>query len=150
MTSEGASGSDTRTAGDEPAMQAGRSRAEWITTIVSMGLIVLLAGAILYEGYVKGEADPATIQVTVLESEIERRGDDFYIPFKIVNDGDQTVEEVTIGIELLDGDTVVAEGETVIATLAEAERVTAVLVVPDDPTGLSIEAAVVTYQIAED
>ena len=67
-----------------------------------------------------------------------------------LNDGDQTVEEVTVSVELLDGEEVVDEAETVIATLGEAETITAMLVVADDPTDLTIEAGVVTYQIAED
>jgi uncharacterized protein (TIGR02588 family) len=113
-------------------------------------LIALLAGSILYEGYATGAADPATLEVTVLSAEIEQRGDDFYIPIEILNDGDQTVEEVTVSIELLDGEEVVDEAETVIATLGESETVQAVLVVADDPSGLTIEAGVVTYQIAED
>jgi uncharacterized protein (TIGR02588 family) len=150
MASERTAERDSHQNDDAQASQQGRTRAEWVTTAISLGLIVLLAGAILYEGYVRGEDEPATIEVTVREAEIERRGENFYIPIEIVNDGDQTIEEVTIGVELLDGETVIAEGETVIATLAEDERVTAVMVVPDDPAGLSIEAAVVTYQIAED
>lgn len=142
--------SKTNDTDDRQPAKAGRSRAEQITTAISVGLIVLLAGAILYEGYARGEDDPATIIVSVREAEIDQRGDAFYIPVEILNDGDQTVEEVTIGIELLDGETVVAEGETVVATLGESERVTAVMVVTDDPAGLTIEAGVVTYQIAED
>ena len=127
-----------------------RSTAEKITTAISVLLIVALAGAILYEGYATGQADPARLEVTVLEAEIEQRGDAFYIPFEVLNDGDQTVEEVTVSIEVLDGEEVVDEAETVIATLGEAETITAMLVVADDPTGLTIKAGVVTYQIAED
>jgi uncharacterized protein (TIGR02588 family) len=127
-----------------------RSTAERITTAISVLLIAALAGAILYEGYATGQSEPARLEVTVLEAEIEQRGDDFYIPIEILNDGDQTVEEVTVSIELRDGEEVVDDAETVIATLGEAETITAMLVVADDPTGLTIEAGVVTYQIAED
>jgi uncharacterized protein (TIGR02588 family) len=127
-----------------------RSTAEKITTAISVLLIVALAGAILYEGYARGQADPARLEVTVLDAEIEQRGDDFYIPIEILNDGDQTVEEVTVSIEVLDGEEVVDEAETVVATLGEAETITAMLVIADDPTGLTIDAGVVTYQIAED
>ncbi|HYI13761.1 MAG TPA: hypothetical protein VEX37_00100 [Thermomicrobiales bacterium] len=140
----------TERAGVAPSENEGRSTAEKVTTAISVLLIVALAGAILYEGYATGEADPARLEVTILLEQIEQRGDDYYIPVEILNDGDQTVEEVAVGIELLDGEEVVDEAETVIATLGEAEMVIAVLVVADDPTGLTIEAGVVTYQIAED
>ena len=128
----------------------GRSTAENVTTTISILLIAILGGTILYEGYATGRSDPATLEVSVLTEQIEQRGDSYYVPVEIVNDGDQTVEEVAVSIELLDGEQVVAEGETVIATLGEAEAVKAVLVVSEDPTGLEIIASVVTYQIAED
>lgn len=135
---------------DAPPGDEGRSTAEKITTIISVLLIAALAGAILYEGYATGQSEPATLEVTVLSDQIEQRGGDFYVPVEITNDGDQTVEEVVVNIELLDGESVVDEAETVIATLGESETITAVLVVADDPAGLTIEAGVVTYQVAED
>ena len=132
-----------------PPADNGRTTPEKITTTISVLLIVLLAGAILYEGYWKGQADPATLDVVVRTDQIDQRGDSFYVPVEIHNDGDQTVEEVTVSIDVRDGDTVVQEAETVIASLGESETVTAVIVLSEDPTGLTIEAGVVTYQIAE-
>jgi uncharacterized protein (TIGR02588 family) len=136
--------------GANPQQDQGRSTAEKITTAICVLLIATLAGAILYEGYATGQSDPATVEVTVLEADIEARGDAFYVPVEIHNAGDQTVEEVAVSIEVLDGDEVVDEGETVVATLSEDEKIMAVLVLADDPAGLTIEAGVVTYQIAED
>lgn len=135
---------------DDSPEDEGRTTAEKLTTLISVLLIAFLACAILYEGYATGQADPATLEVTVLMAEIEQRGDAFYIPIEILNDGDQTVEEVAVGIEILDGETVVDEAETVIATLGEAEIVTVVLILTEDPTGMTIEAGVVTFQVAED
>lgn len=134
---------------DTPPQQD-RTTAEKITTAISILLIALLAGAILYEGYATGQADPATLEVEVRSDEIEQRGDAFYVPVEIVNSGDETVEEVTVSIEVLDGETVVDEAETVIATLGEAESVTAMLVLTEDPSNLQIDAGVVTFQVAED
>ncbi|HEX5164331.1 MAG TPA: hypothetical protein VFV93_02955 [Thermomicrobiales bacterium] len=133
----------------EPPADSGRTTPEKITTAISLLLIVLLAGAILYEGYWKGQADPATLEVTVRTDQIDQRGGSYYVPVEIHNAGDQTVEEVTVSIDVIDGENVVQEAETVIATLGEAETVTAVVVLTEDPTGLTIEAGVVTYQIAE-
>lgn len=132
----------------QPPEDTGRTTPEKITTLISFLLIVLLAGAILYEGYWKGQADPATLVVVVRTDQIDQRGSSFYVPVEIHNDGDQTVEQVTVSIDVRDGETVVQEAETVIDSLGEAETVTAVIVLPEDPTGLTIEAGVVTYQIA--
>ena len=82
--------------------------------------------------------------------QIEQRAGGFYVPVEIRNDGDQTVEEVTVSIEVRDGETVTDEAETTIATLGESETLTAVLVLADDPAALTIDAGVVTFQIAED
>ena len=140
----------TATSDTDAPRDTGRTTAEKITTAVSILLIAILAGAIIYEGYASGHDEPAILQVTVMSDQIDERDGNFYIPVEIHNDGDQTVEEIAVGIELLDGETVVDEAETVIATLGEDETIVAVLVVTDDPTGLTIEAGVVTYQIAEE
>lgn len=128
----------------------GRTTPEKITTAISVLLIAVLAGAILYEGYASGQSDPARLEVTVLTEEIEQRGDAFYVPVEVVNEGDQTVEQVSVGIEVRDGEQIVDEAETVIATLAEDETLTAVVVLDQDPTGLTIETGIVTFQVVED
>ncbi|MDQ3548736.1 MAG: hypothetical protein M3439_07935, partial [Chloroflexota bacterium] len=81
---------------DDSPEDEGRTTVEKLTTVISVLLIAILASAILYEGYATGQADPATLEVTVLMAEIEQRGESFYIPVEILNDGDQTVEEVAV------------------------------------------------------
>lgn len=135
---------------DESIGNRGRTTAGKVTTAISILLIVALAAALLYEGYATGQSEPAVLTAAVRTAEIEQRGDSFYIPIEIRNDGDQTVEEVAVGMELLDGDTIIEEAEAVIPIISEAESVMVVFVVSEDPSTLTIDASITTYQIAED
>jgi uncharacterized protein (TIGR02588 family) len=134
----------------EPERPRGRSGAEVVTTALSLLLIGLLAGAILYDGYASGESQPAQVEIEVHLDDVDRRGDGYYVPLTISNTGDQTIEEVLITIEARRGEELVDETETVIATLAERGTVSAIVVLTDDPATLQIEAGVSTFQIADE
>src|SRR5689334_12764633 len=95
----------------------GRSAAEWVTTGICLALIALLCGAVLYEGYAVDDDDPARIEVTVSADDAEQRGEAWYLPFEVENTGDQTVEEIVVVVELLQGEKAVAEAETTVTLL---------------------------------
>ena len=63
----------------------------------------------------------------------ELRGEHWHVPFEVENLGDETVEEIVVVVELLQGEETVAEAETTIALLGENERVHAVAVFENDP-----------------
>lgn len=126
-----------------------RTSAEWITTAVSLTLILGLAGAILYEGLGHGTARPATLVTTVLSDDVETREGRHYLPIEVANIGDDAVEEVVVALEARDGETVVEEAESVIASLGENERTVVVFVLDGNPAGLTIDAGVVTFQVVE-
>lgn len=127
-----------------------RSIPQLATTGVSLLLIVLLTAAILYDGYAGHGSAPAAVEVEVAVGEARQDGGVFYIPFEARNTGDQTIEQALIVFEARDGDEVVEETETVIPLLGERGSISGVLVLDRDPTGLDIEARVLTYQIAEE
>jgi uncharacterized protein (TIGR02588 family) len=127
-----------------------RATAEAITTVVSVLLITALIIAIVYEGYAREASAPATLEATVLIDETDQRGESFYLPIEVVNRGDQTVEEALVAIEVSDGDTPIMETESTIATLGEAERATIQVILDQDPAGLTIDARVTAFQIAEE
>jgi uncharacterized protein (TIGR02588 family) len=127
-----------------------RSAAEWATTGIAIALIVLLCGAIVYEGYAAGDNAPARIDVTVSSDQAEQRGEFWYLPFEVQNAGDQTVEEVVVVVELLQGDKSVAQTETTIALLGEQEHVPGVAVFDSDPRPYTAQGRARSFQIAED
>jgi uncharacterized protein (TIGR02588 family) len=132
------------------AMSGKRSGAEWLTTAIGIALIALLCGAILYEGYVAHDDDPATVQIEASADAAEQRGAQWYVPFEVRNDGDQTIEEIMLVIELFDGEEVVAEAETTIMLLGEDEKVPGMAVFAEDPRPYRAEGRARSFQIAED
>lgn len=128
----------------------GRTPVQIVTTALSILLIALLAGAILYEGYGDRGDNPARITVDVLVDEAEQRGAEWYVPIVIRNLGDDTVEELVIAIEVTRGEEIVLESDTTIALLGESSEASAMLVLDEDPAGLTIEALPETFQVAEE
>jgi uncharacterized protein (TIGR02588 family) len=132
------------------ARHARRNAAQWITTGVSVALIAVLAGLILYEGYIGPGGRPAALDVAVRPEGVERRGDRYYVPFTVTNRGDETVEEVTLDIQVMSADEVIEEAQTVVALLGEGSTERGMLVLDNDPAGLTIDAAVSSFQIADE
>jgi uncharacterized protein (TIGR02588 family) len=130
--------------------RSGRSPAEWITTAVCVGLIVMLCAAILYEGYVAPDDDPATVRVTASAERADERAGQWYVPFEVVNDGDETVEEILVVVELLDGEEVVAEAETTVSLLGEDERVAGMALFDADPRPYTAQGRARSFQVAEE
>lgn len=135
---------------ESDAENRARSTPQIVTTAISLLLIVLLAGAILYDGYAGNGTAPAGVEIDMVMEEVRRDGDAFYIPFEAHNTGDQTIEQVLIAFEVRDGEEIVEDTETVITLLGERGSVSGVLVLDRDPAGLEIEARVMTFLIAEE
>jgi uncharacterized protein (TIGR02588 family) len=133
------------------AQRSGRSAAQMVTTTICVLLIALVCGAILYEGYAAGDDDPARVEVTVDAGGAEQRGALWYVPFEVVNDGDETVEEIWVVVEGADGTgQTVVESETTVQLLGESERASAMAVFEADPRELELTGRVRSFQIAED
>ena len=133
------------------AKRSHRSGAEMVTTAICVLLIALLCGAILYEGYAAGDDDPALVEVTVDAGEAEQRGEHWYVPFEVVNTGDETIQEIWVVVEGADGSgQTVVESETTVALLGETERASAMAVFETDPRELELTGRVRSFQIAED
>lgn len=135
---------------EEQATAPGRTAAQIFTTALSLLLIALLAGAILYEGYGDRGNNPARIEVEVRADEAEQRGEHWYVPILVRNLGDDTIEELVIGIDVSRGAEIVLETDTTIAQLGESAEASATLVLDEDPTTLTIEALPETFQVAEE
>lgn len=122
-----------------------------VTTAVCVLLIALVCGAILYECYAAGDDDPARVEVTVDAAKAEQRGELWYVPFRVANDGDETIEEIWIVVEGADGSgQTVVESETTVQLLGESEEAHAIAVFEADPRDLALTGRVRSFQIAED
>ena len=79
-----------------------RTRAEWISLIVSIALLGVVVGLIVWVG-LNQEGSPARFRIE--RGEIEQVDDQFYLSVTIHNEGDTTASEVTLEGSLeVDGD----------------------------------------------
>ena len=113
-------------------------------------MVALLAAAILYEGYGDRGNNPARVETEALLDEAEQRGDFWYVPIRITNKGDVTLEELVVGIDVSRGDETILETDTTIAQLGEQADAFTTLVLDEDPATLTVEVAAETFQVAED
>jgi uncharacterized protein (TIGR02588 family) len=87
-------GTKKRRAGD-----GGRQVAEWVTLVVSLLLILGLAGYLVYRTTLP--VDPyATIAARPIHSELRREGEHFILPVEVANRGRRPVREVQIEVRL--------------------------------------------------
>lgn len=85
---------------DQPAVQShDRSRAEWLTLGISVTLLIVVVGLVIFE-YVSHGSRPAVIVVEPQPRAVRQEGDAFYLPVEISNRGDLTVEDIQVQISL--------------------------------------------------
>ena len=79
-----------------------RTRAEWISLIVSIGLLLIVIGLIIWV-WLKEGGTPATFRIE--RGAVEQVDDQYYLSVTIHNEGDTTASEVTLEGSLeVDGD----------------------------------------------
>jgi uncharacterized protein (TIGR02588 family) len=121
-----------------------------VTTAISVLLIAILAGAILYEGLNDRVSNPAQIETDVRVADAAQRGAYWYVPVVITNAGDDTAEQLVVAFTVMDGQETILETDTTVDQLGESESITTTIVVDTDPAELTIEAVPETFHIAEE
>ena len=100
MTSNGPSNDDATGDGHaSPPERQGRSTAEWTTLLVSLAVLLAVAGLITYLYAVDGNDEPV-IEIEPRFAELRRVGDAYYLPVRVTNTGDETAADVRIVGEL--------------------------------------------------
>jgi uncharacterized protein (TIGR02588 family) len=75
-----------------------RSLAENVSFAISLLLLSLLVGLVVYE-WISKKDQPPVLSVTT-DSQVRQAGKQFYVPFTIANTGGETVESVEITAQL--------------------------------------------------
>jgi uncharacterized protein (TIGR02588 family) len=110
----------------------GRSAAEWVSLGISIAILILLAGLVLY-AYLSDREAPAVIEVQPQLEQVRNESGSYYLPIEVKNIGNQTAQEVSVQISLL-VENVQAESITVtFPFLGGGESARAVVVFPQDP-----------------
>lgn len=129
--------------------QARRTTGEAVTTVVAGLLLLAFVTLIVWEGYGAGRDDPASVRVELDAGQADKRGEAWYVPYTVTNDGDVAIGEVLIAFEALREGETVDESDTTITQLGEDERVEGELVLEEDPATLELSARAQSFQIVE-
>ncbi len=85
-----------------------RTTAEWVSLLVSLAVVLVLVGGLVYQIFARGDGPPV-IEVKPLMEEVRQEGDSYYLSLDITNNGDRTAENVEVQLSL---DTGQGEPET--------------------------------------
>lgn len=125
----------------------GRNLAEWVTLAVSIAIVAGFVGAALHEEFFHREPPGAIIRVALEIDQAERRGDRFYVPFDVANDGGAPAEDVTLVFEVRQGEQVVEESTAVIPFLPSDGEEAGEVVLTFDPARLEVTARVGNFLV---
>ena len=124
---------------DDRVSHTPRGTAEWATLLGSLVVIAILAGAALYEHFVRDEPAGTWLEVEVNADNAVQRGDHHYVPFVVTNRGSEPAEDIAVFFEISDGELVVEESTVQIPFLPNSGSVEGELVTTHDPATHTIE-----------
>ena len=111
----------------------GRSTAEWVTLGISVAIVLGVVLLVIYTS-LKGEDEPATIEVQPQLEQVRQVQDAYYLPVTITNRGDRTAEDIQVHLSLTGGTGEPPSTQFTIRFLAAGERAEAVVVFREDPS----------------
>jgi uncharacterized protein (TIGR02588 family) len=117
----------------------GRNAAEWVTLAVSAVIVAAFVALALYEQFERNGPEGALISLEIGVEGAEQRGELYYVPFTVSNDGAAPAEDVTIDFTISSGDQVVQETSVLIPFLAANDSADGELVTAQDPATHTIE-----------
>lgn len=110
--------------------RSGRTTAEWVSFAVACLVLLVVVGLIVVQ--MAGPQDPPA-PVAFRAGSVRASAGSFYVPVKVVNQGDGTAADVQVTAALtIDGE--LTEGDQTIAFLAGDEVEQLAFVFGDDPT----------------
>ncbi len=140
-----AKGEVEKTDGDQEDSPAPpRNSAEKVTLAVSLGVIVLLIGAALFEQFGRTEPPGTLIEVEVRVADAVARDGSFYIPFEVRNGGTDPAQDVIVIFEVHQEGEMPEESSVTIPFLANSGSATGELVTIADPASAEITSRVAT------
>lgn len=127
---------------DSPAPP--RNSAEKVTLAVSLGVIILLIGAALFEQFGRSEPPGTLIEVELRVAEAVARDGFYYIPFEVSNAGTDPAQDVIVIFEVQQEGEMPEESSVTIPFLANSGSATGELVTTADPASAEITSRVAT------
>jgi len=121
-----------------------RELPELVTLILSLAVVLVLIGGVVYVQVAGGDQPPA-IEAEALLDEVRVEGERFYLPIEISNSGDQAAEAVRIVVVERVGEREI-EHEILIDYLAGHGTAEAIAVLSEDPRRAEVRVEVRSFQ----
>lgn len=121
-----------------------RTLAEWITFGVATSVLAGIIGLVIYTG-VSSKQQPPILNVTQKET-IRKVNGKYYVPFEVVNSGDETVESVQILAEL-QSNNFEETGEQQIDFLSSQEKQEGAFIFSSDPRQGQLTIRIASYKL---
>lgn len=125
-----------------------RAIAERVTVGLSAGLILLVAGLVVYSHLLAG-SEPASIQVNPVFEELREEAGSYYLPVGIENTGDRTAQDVRVEVSIPSATAGREIAEISVQFLAGGETIEAVAVFQHAPTQQDLSTNIVSYLRAD-
>lgn len=111
----------------------GRTTAERVTMVVSLLVVLVVVGLLVYDFAITGDTPPL-IAVEVDHAAVQQEEGGYYLPVTVTNRGEQTAEDVTIHFVLEREDGRSESTSLTFRFLAPGERSEGTLIFNADPT----------------
>ncbi|MGL5875634.1 MAG: TIGR02588 family protein [Xenococcaceae cyanobacterium] len=112
--------------------QTSRSFAEWISFSISLFVLTLVVGLVVYQWVTKKD-QPPILSVTI-DPKIRQVEGQFYVPFTVANKGGEAVESVEIKAELDVNGEIEEIGSQQIDFLSEGETQSGAFIFKQNPS----------------
>ena len=134
----------TKRRAELPPQPPGQQVAERITFAVSLAIVLAVAGFVLYQQLFGGDR-PATVVATPRLEAARQQGGLYYLPIRVVNEGDQTAETVRINASLASGQGVPEVVELEIDLLTGGGKADGTAIFRNDPTRGELTVRMTSY-----
>ncbi len=121
-----------------------RTKAEWITFGAATCILTGIIGLVMYTAVSNKQQPPI---LTVSRKTIRLVSGKYYVPFEVINNGDETAESVQILAELRDNNQIEETGEQQIDFLSSREKEEGAFIFSTDPRQGQLTIRVASYKV---
>ena len=125
---------------------AGRKLAEWVTTGVSLVLVLGVAGFLVYEG-MNQDSKFVGAEVKVLVEQAVERGGKFVVPVRVENRARRTLKDFKVLVTYRSASGERQSEDVVIDYVGERASATVYVYIDRDPRGAEVEAKAAGYRL---
>jgi uncharacterized protein (TIGR02588 family) len=129
---------------DEQEEQPKRTAAEWTTFTIALSILATIISLVIYT-IINDKHQPPLILI-IQKQTVRKSNGQYYVPFEVVNQGDETAESVQILAELKVNNKLEETGEQQIDFLASKEKEKGAFIFTENPQEGQLKIRVASYK----